>query len=283
MSAAYTVTAVSPAGLGDTTVPTLTATPPPGAGVTEAKSVTLSSDPTADIYYTTDGSPAIAGGLPTNNAKLYPGPIAITARTTLNAVAFDRAGNFSTLSGTYAPPVDPPPAAPTSVSGVVGQGSVTLTWTATDPSITGYGVQVTDNAGTAVGALRETPDKSLLISGLTPGTKYFFTVKAKNATGYGPQSAKAGPLTPSAITDAIAVTTARWKAGELRVTGTGSSDGATVTVRSGSPNGRALGSAAVVAGLYDVRLRGAAAPANRPATIYVVSSKGGVAGPSPVG
>jgi hypothetical protein len=59
-----------------------------------------------------------------------------------------------------------------------------------------------------------------------------------------------------------------------------------VTIRSGSPSGTALGSGRVpaapapaVGGVYDLRFRDGAAPATRPATIYVVSSLGGVAGP----
>jgi hypothetical protein len=87
-------------------------------------------------------------------------------------------------------------------------------------------------------------------------------------------------LTP---TDRVTIATAKWKAGDFRVTGTGSVSGASVTIRSGSPTGASLGNAAVVAGAYDLRARNGAAPATRPATIYAVSDQGGVAGPFVVG
>ena len=60
--------------------------------------MTLASETGADIYYTTDGSPAVAGDLPGDNAKLYTAPIPITAANTeVHAVAFDRAGNLDTV------------------------------------------------------------------------------------------------------------------------------------------------------------------------------------------
>jgi hypothetical protein len=59
-----------------------------------------------------------------------------------------------------------------------------------------------------------------------------------------------------------------------------------VTIRAGSPTGTVLGSGRVTAapapatgGVYDLRFRDGQAPTTRPATIYVVSSLGGVAGP----
>ena len=269
---------------GDLTPPVVAASPPPVGGVTEAKSVTLASDENADIYYTTDGSSVITGDLPSDGARLYTGAIPITARTDLRWVAFDRAGNFGTGSAVYEPPAapDPAPAAPTGLTGTPGQESLALRWTADDASITGYGVQLYGPGG-PVGALRETTVKSLTVTGLTAGTPYTFTVKAKNAGGYGAESARSAPLTPTVVTDRITIGTARWKARDFRVSGTGSAVGATVTVRAGSTTGPVLGTATVTAaatgGAYELRLRDGAAPATRPATIYVVSNRGGVAGP----
>jgi hypothetical protein len=142
-----------------------------------------------------------------------------------------------------------------------------------------------DTLGATVGALRETADTTLTISGLAEG-KYSFTVKAKNGTGYGAESPRSGALTVTRVTDRITIATARWKLGDFRVIGTGSSPGATVTVRSGSPTGPSLGSGTVTppvapatVGDYSLRFRNGAAPAQKPATIYVVSSEGGIAGP----
>ena len=108
MSEAFSVNAPAPAPDGDIAPPELTATPGVGAdgAVVEAKSVTLSSNEDADVYYTTDGSAVISGGLPTDAAQLYTGPIPIsTDPTQIKAVAFDRAGNTTLLTGTFKPPV----------------------------------------------------------------------------------------------------------------------------------------------------------------------------------
>ena len=150
-------------------------------------------------------------------------------------------------------------------------------------SVTGYRVQTYDAAGARLGTPTPATDAAATIGGLTPGEAYSFTVAAKNANGFGDESAKAGPYRP---TDTISITTARWKAGDFRITGSGNVAGATVTVRAGSPTAPALGSATVgnivapaTTGTYDIRLRNGAAPATRPPTIYVTSDKGAVAGP----
>jgi hypothetical protein len=274
---------------GDRTAPVLSASPAAADGaIVETKSVALAADEAVDIYYTLDGSPALQDGdLPSDSARLYTGPIAITQATELRYVAFDRAGNFDQGFGRYAPPAqaDPVPDAPTHGASTGGEGMATLKWTTTDLSITGYGVQLYDADGLAVGGLRETTAKSLTISNLAAG-QYTFTVKARNGSGYGAESAKSEPLTVTPVTDRITIGTARWKSGDFRVTGTGSSVGATVTIRAGSPTGTVLGSGRVTAapapavgGVYDLRFRDGAAPATRPATIFVVSSLGGAAGP----
>jgi hypothetical protein len=294
MSEAFTVdAAAAPApGAGDTTVPTLSADPAPDAngGTVETKTVTLAGtdpdDAKVDIYYTTDGSPAITGDLPSDGAKLYTGPIAITAPTEIRAVAFDAAGNHTELSGSYAPPTaaDPPPAAPTGLTATAGQESVTLRWTADDPAINKYRVTVQGPAGNEV---HETTVKNLTIGSLTAGTEYSFTVAASNDGGatYGAESTSVS-ATPTAVTDRVTITKATWKSGDFRVVGTTSRTGVTVTIRTGSPTGPSLGSTAVTAapapatgGEYDFRLRNGAAPPTNPGTIYVVSSGGGVAGP----
>jgi hypothetical protein len=275
---------------GDLTAPELTVSPAAVDGaITETKFVTLTANEAVDIYYTTDGSPALDNGdVPSDSAKLYTGPIAITAETQLRFVAFDRAGNFDLGDGVFAPPAqaDPAPAAPALGASTGGEGTLTLRWTATDPTITGYGVQLYDNAdGLPMGGLRETTAKSLTINDLAAGS-YSFTVKAKNGSGYGAESDRSAPLTVAPATDRITIGTSRWKAGDFRVTGTGSSVGATITIRSGSPTGPSLGTgritpapAPAIGGIYDLRFRDGAAPATRPLTIYVTSSLGGKAGP----
>jgi hypothetical protein len=370
----------------DITAPTVSASLSDGSFPT-ARQVTLSAnEPGSEIYYTTDGTAPVLADVLSSSAILYTGPITIAATSTLKFVAFDLAGNVSTIGErTYTITNTPTPDAPVFGTPVIGAGQVTLNWTATDPSITGFGIQVFDGAGTAVGNLRETTDRTMTITGLTGDANYFFTVQAKNVNGYGDPSARLGPVTPQGAVvanagpdragvarnatvilsgtgsttpatyawtqlatgtsnpiaandpdrvtltsgttlsprftmpfyrypmtnrgltfrltvttaagsktddvlvtptvDRVSIGTAKWKAGDMRITGTGSFLGATVTIRSGSPTGPAISVAQVVAaappgiGEYDVRLRNAAAPAVRPNVIYIESNQGGTAGP----
>ncbi len=296
MSEAFTVQVPSPAAAGDQIAPVLTATPADLAAVNVAGDVTLSSEPGTDIYYTLDGTPAVDGDLPSDTAMLYTAPIAISKQVTLNAVAFDRAGNYDTFTAAYKPPVDttPAPSAITNIVGTAGQAAVTLSWASAETGVTGYGIQAYVN-DIKVGALKETTAKTLTINSLNAGTEYMFTVKAKNASGYGPESTPYGPLVPTRVTDTVSIGTAKWKAGDFRVTGSGSLVGAIVIVRPALAGGaidrtKSLGTGQIVpavapatGGTYDIRMRNANAPAVNPGKIYVESDSGGVAGPFIVG
>jgi hypothetical protein len=289
MSQPFSVQAAAQGPMGDTMQPELTVTPAMGANgaVVLAKTVELSSEPGAEIYYTTDGSNVLANGdLPSEGAKLYTGPIVIPGPVELKVAVFDAAGNITEKSGKFdaAPDTSPAPNALAAPTGTPGQQSVSLTWTATDTTITGYGVTVY-NVATGTSEVRETTAKSLNVTGLTAGTPYQFTVKAKNAGGWGPESDKTEQLTPTQLTDRVTIGVARWKSGDFRVTGTVTAPGAIITVHT-SATGPAIGSATATAaaapetgGEYDIRLRNGAAPATRPAQIWVKSNGGGVAGP----
>ena len=183
----------SGAPTGDLKPPVVTASPAASTTtVARTKTVTLTADEPADIYYTTDGSAVLANGdLPSNTAKLYTGEIAVTSDMFVKFVAFDRAGNFSQGVGHYAPPVaaDPVPNAPLTGNSTGGEGTLTLRWSASDPTITGFRVQLIDNlTGQPAGGLRETTATFLTINDLGAGS-YSFTVQAKNASGYGDMSA----------------------------------------------------------------------------------------------
>ncbi|MEV4642036.1 fibronectin type III domain-containing protein [Actinoplanes sp. NPDC049548] len=371
----------------DVTAPTVSASLSAGSYPT-ARQVTLSAnEPGSEIYYTTDGTDPVIADVLAANAIHYTGPVTIAATSTLKFVAFDLAGNVSVIGErAYTITNTPTPDAPSFGTPAVGNGQVSLSWSAADPSITGFGVQVMDQAGNPVGGLRETTGTTLTITGLTPDTPYFFTVQAKNINGYGQPSDRLGPLTPqgavvanagadrtgaarnSTVTlsgagstanatyawtqlatgttnpialndpdrvnltgattlsprftmplyrypmtnngltfrltvttaagsksddvlvtpavDRVSIGTAKWKAGDFRVTGTGSFVGATVLFHAGSLSGPVLGSIGVtpaapplIGGEYDLRLRNAAAPATRPTVIYIESDQGGVAGP----
>jgi hypothetical protein len=281
----------------DTTAPTVTATPAPSAPdpsvPRSATEVTLTSDTGSEIYYTTDGSAAITADLPSDSAKLYGGPIAITADPTeIHWAAFDRAGNSTTGFGVYTPAKVQAPAAPTGLTGTEGQGEVTLKWAdAGDASITGYQVNVYDAAGTALPASQQPPAttaRTQTITGLTPGTTYQFSVTARNAGGPSPESANI-TLKPTAITDKVTVTSARFKTGDFRVSGRSSATSGTVTVYRVIPatatepdkleaipgmvnQPLAAATAPTTGSTYDARLRTTIA---RPAQIVVKSSNGG--------
>jgi hypothetical protein len=297
MSDAFTPVSAPPdAPPTDQTAPTVTASPAPNADPdvpVEATSVTLTSETGADIYYTTDASPAVTGDLPSDGAKLYTGPIPIAAQTDLRWVAFDRAGNFAIGQGTYAPNVTPVPV-PTQLSApsaTAGQESVTLRWAASPASqgVTTYGVQVY-RGGIKDGAVKETEATQLTVTPLTADTAYSFTVAAKNSAGYGAESSKSPEVTPTKVTDRVTITKATWKTGDFRIVGTGTVPGAIVSAyrvnTDGTVGSPITGGSASVAqpvapstvGAYDLRIR-TGAPAANPGRIFVKSDKGGLAGP----
>jgi len=181
----------------DVTPPTVSASPI-GGTYALAQSVALSANEAgSEIYYTTDGTDPVLSDILAPSAVHYTAKIPIAADTTLRYAAFDPTGNVSLIGQQdYIITNKPTPDAPTFGTNTVGAGSITLNWTSADPSVTGYGVQLYDAANLPVGPLHETSGTSLTITGLTADTPYFATVKATNANGYGPESAKAGPLTP---------------------------------------------------------------------------------------
>ncbi len=88
---------------------------------------------------------------------------------------------------------------------------------------------------------------------------------------------KTDTVTVAGRSDTLTVTSAKWKAGDFRVVGTSTTDGAIITLR--SPTGTIYGSASVAAGGFDIRIRGNTVPTTRPATAVVDSNLGGSFGP----
>lgn len=89
------------------------------------------------------------------------------------------------------------PGAPTigTATGGAAQASVTFTAPASDggSAITGYRVTSSPGGITATGA-----SSPIVVTGLTNGTAYTFTVAAQNAIGYGAESAASNSVTPAA-------------------------------------------------------------------------------------
>jgi len=88
------------------------------------------------------------------------------------------------------------PAAPTGVSGALGDTQSVVSWTAPtdagDGAITSY--TVTASPG---GATCSTASTSCTVSGLTNGTSYTFTVEATNAHGTSPASTASAAISPN--------------------------------------------------------------------------------------
>jgi hypothetical protein len=213
-------TAVAAPTPGDQVAPKLTITPAPNADPNvsvPADKVTLSSETGSDIYFTTDGSAAVTGDLPSDSAKLYTTAIAITKDLTeVHAVAFDRAGNFDAKFGTYSPVPAAPLDAPAGLTAVAGEASATLTWGAVTGA-TSYQVNV--SPAPSAGQPASTTARTLKVSGLTAGTVYTFTVTASDGTRTSVASNTA-TATPVSVTAKVAFTTGKWKNSDTTIAGT---------------------------------------------------------------
>jgi hypothetical protein len=213
-------TAVATPVPGDQVAPKLTITPAPNVDPTvsvPAAKVTLTSETGSDIYFTTDGSAAVSGDLPSDSAKLYTAAIPITKDLTeVHAVAFDRAGNFDAKFGTYSPgPVaalDPP----AGLTAVAGEASATLTWGAVTGA-TSY--QVNISPAPTAGQPASTTARTQKVTGLTAGTLYTFTVTASDGTRTSVASNTA-TATPVPVTAKVAFTTGKWKNADTTIAGT---------------------------------------------------------------
>ncbi len=108
---------------------------------------------------------------------------------------------FSLPSNLVTPHVVTVPAAPATVVASAGIGAATVAWStpASDGGspITSYTV-TTFSGGVASGsAVALAPATSVVVSGLTNGTTYTFTVHATNAAGSSPESVPSNPVTPN--------------------------------------------------------------------------------------
>lgn len=151
------------------------------------------------------------------------------------------------------------PSAPQGVGAVAGDGQATVSWSAPLSSggstITGY--TVTASPGGATGQTSGLRTK--VITGLTNGTEYTFTVTATNAVGTGPASSASAVVTPHAAAtvpgDPIGVTaiagngqaTVSWSAPASN--GGSPITGYTVTSSPGGFTGTTSGTTRTISGL----------------------------------
>jgi YVTN family beta-propeller protein len=113
-------------------------------------------------------------------------------------------GGLTAPAGTFTYTVDPTPKPPLDVTGEPGDGEVTVQWkepeSPGDSPITEYEVVSEPDGKTCTVAA---PTLTCKIPGLTNGTPYTFTVRAKNGSGWGPTSKPSpviipvGPVPPS--------------------------------------------------------------------------------------
>ena len=145
MSAPFTVQVPSTTDPGDRPPPVADRDPGDTARPsTPPRRITLASELDADIYYTIDGTPAVAGGLPSDTAQLYTGPIAISRRSRSTpsrstAPATSRRSP-ATTSRRRTPPRPRSRSRPSPAR--AGQAAVTISWAAPETGVTGYGVQL---------------------------------------------------------------------------------------------------------------------------------------------
>jgi hypothetical protein len=129
------------------------------------------------------------------------GPVSNGGDVTLNGHPYivqeewSNASSACTLS--YGGPTAP--GAPSNVSATAGDGQATVSWAASTSNggspISGYTVTSTPGGKTATAAGNAT---SVVVSGLTDGTSYTFTVHAGNAVGSSGESGPSNMVTPSA-------------------------------------------------------------------------------------
>ena len=153
---------------------------------------TVTSSPDGKTCTTTGATNCVVGGL-TNGT-----PYTFTVTAT-NAVG---TGPASGASAAVTPQADLPPVtvpgAPLDVEAVAGDAEATVSWDAPasdgGSAITGYAVTSSPDGKTC----STTGATTCVVSGLTNGTPYTFTVKATNAVGAGAASAASDAVTPHA-------------------------------------------------------------------------------------
>ncbi len=264
------------------TAPTATPAPAIDGSTVRTNSVSLAPAGNVEIYYTTGGVDPVDGDALHADARLYTGPIPISGPTELRWVGYNASGSVSPVGGgSYDVPVvaATAPAAPGVLRATPANGSVALTWQAgadNGSPIVDYTV-TTRNGTTVVGTPQTVTGTSATVGSLTNGTSYTFQVTARNAVG-----SSAATSVTSIPGDGLTATLARNKARDIRIAGSSTQVGATVTVTLVQGTRRTpLGTATTVAAVapatgatWEVRNRTAAVlPAG--STIEVVSSGGG--------
>ncbi len=138
------------------------------------------------------------------------------AVTALNA-AGEGPASAPTPGVTPSVPVTPP-AAPTGLNAVAGDGLVTLSWAAS-PTATAYRIYRSTTAGSPGSLIGSSATPGYSDAAVVNGTTYYYVVRAENAAGQGPASTQSAAATPQpALTRPGAPTGVTVAAGNARVT-----------------------------------------------------------------
>ncbi|WP_433616368.1 fibronectin type III domain-containing protein [Dactylosporangium sp. CA-139114] len=164
----------------------------------------------ADSYrvYASDGSTVDCPASPCAVSGLTPGsPFTFTVSAFAAGIEGPRSSASDPVTALDVPAAPGPPAA-----AVAGDRSMSLTWTAPAPPVTGYRVETSADGGAfaavSTGDCAAPATTSCTVSGLTGGGSYRFRVSAGNAAGFGAASAPSAALTAVAAPDAPAIGTA---------------------------------------------------------------------------
>jgi hypothetical protein len=128
-----------------------------------------------------------------------PACLSVTIDSTSSPTLSELTGTVFAVSG-----LATVPGAPTKVSAKAGNASATVTWTAPSSdggaAITGYVIKPSKGSAVRVGDVT-----SDIVTGLSNGTAYSFTVAAVNAIGTGPSSAVSNSVIPAKASSEIAL------------------------------------------------------------------------------
>ncbi|MBI4933869.1 MAG: chitobiase/beta-hexosaminidase C-terminal domain-containing protein [Actinobacteria bacterium] len=193
-SVGETFPAVTAIPVADTVAPVAASSLPSGSYPVEQLITLTSDDPSAEIYFTTDGSSPIetSGGESVGalNATLFTAPILVSASTTIKFAAIDLVGNASAVE-TLAIEItnELAASAPTITLATPGISDVAVSWDAALPmaagsTLAGYDVRVYDavDATSPVAHVETAGDVlSAVVAGLSSERNYWVAVAAKNS------------------------------------------------------------------------------------------------------
>ena len=219
-------------------------TAPASDGGSPITSYTVTSSP-GGLTATCPGSPCVVTGLSNGTSYTF----------TVHATNANGDSPESTSSAAVTPAT--PPGAPTGASATAGDGQASVSFTA--PASNGGSAVTSYTVTSSPGGLTATcPGSPCVVTGLTNGTSYTFTVHATNANGDSPESAASAAVTPVSVPGAPTGVSADPGDGQASVSFTAPADSGglpitsyTVTSSPGGLTATCPGSPCVVSGLTD--------------------------------